>query len=96
MSILSWLALILLTAMGYSAGAVLASRTGVRQHGGHPSPDLLDTTMVVALWAGGIVFRLSGAGPWLTVVLGLIVATGVAFILNLARPLQDEGKPLTH
>ena len=93
---LSWLALIFLTLLGYSAGAVLSARTGLRRQGDNPSPGLLDMTMVVALWVGGIVLRISGAGPWLTVIILLISAAVVAFVLNLARPLQEEGKSLTH
>jgi len=42
---LSWLALIFLTLGGYSAGAVLGSRTKSGGHKGDPSPALLDTGM---------------------------------------------------
>ncbi len=93
---LSWLALIFLTLLGYSAGAILGSRIGLRRQGGNPSPEILDMTMVVALWVAGILLRVSGTGKWFTVILLLISAAVAAFFLNLARPLRDEGKPLTH
>ncbi len=43
--LLSWLALIFLTLAGYSAGAVLSSRTRSGEHKRDPSPSLLDTWM---------------------------------------------------
>ena len=93
---LSWLALIFLTLLGYSVGAILGSRIGLRRQGGNPSPEILDMTMIVALWVGGILLRVSGTGQWFTVILLLMLSAVVAFFLNLARPLQDEGKSLTH
>ena len=96
MVMLSWLALIFLTLLGYSAGALLGSRMGLRRQGATPSPGILDMTMIVALWVGGILLRVSGTGKWFTVILSLILAAVVAFFLNLARPVQDEGKSLTH
>ena len=95
MDMLSWLALIFLTLLGYSAGAIIGSRIGLRRQGGNPSPEILDMTMVAALWVGGILLRVSGAGRWFTAMLLLVLAAAVAFILNIARPLQNEGKSLT-
>ena len=64
MDLVSWLALIFLTLSGYSAGAVLGSRTKVGGHRDDPSPSLLDTMIVVVVWIGGIVSRLVGVKVW--------------------------------
>jgi hypothetical protein len=94
MNILSWLALILLTLTGYSAGAVLGNRTRSGGHRGDPSPSLLDTAMVVVLWIGGITSRLSGGKAWSVVGAWLVIGLVVAFLLNRVQPQPDEGKPL--
>jgi len=93
-NILGWLALIFLTLAGYSAGAVLGSRTRTNGHRGDPSPNLLDTLMVVVLWIGGIASRLAGLKPWPAVGIWLVIALAVAFILNWVQPQPSEGKPL--
>ena len=94
MNILSWLALIFLTLAGYSAGAVLGSRSRTGGHRGDPSPSLLDTAMVVVLWIGGIASRLAEVKAWSAVGIWLIIALAVAFMLNWVQPQPSEGKPL--
>ncbi len=94
MNILIWLALIFLTLAGYSAGAVLGSRSRTGGHRGDPLPSLLDTMMVVVLWIGGIASRLAGIRAWSVVGIWLVIALAVAFILNWVQPKPDEGKPL--
>jgi len=94
MDLISWLALIFLTLSGYSAGAVLGSRTRAREHRYDPFPSLLDTIMVVMLWIGGITFRLMGVGVWSAVGMGFGIALVVAFILNRVQSQASEGKPL--
>lgn len=94
MELMSWLALFLLTLSGYSAGAVLGSRTERGGHRNDPSPSLLDTMMVIVLWIGGIASRLVGIKPWLAVGMWLGIALVVAFILTRLQPQPIEGKPL--
>ena len=93
-TILSWLALIFLTLAGYSAGAVLGSRTRTGGQKDEPSPSLLDTMMVVVLWIGGIASRLTGVKPWSAVGIWLVIALAVAFVLNRVQAQPSEGKPL--
>ena len=94
MNILSWLALIFLTLAGYSAGAVLGSRTRLDRQKGEPSPSLLDTAMVVVLWFSGIAARLAGLKSWSAVGIWLVIAFAVAFLLTWVLPQPIEGKPL--
>jgi uncharacterized membrane protein YjjP (DUF1212 family) len=91
---LSWLALILLTLAGYSAGAALTYQTKIKREGPLLVPSLIDTMMVVILWSGGIIFRLSGSGPWRVVVVCLILAIVVGIIVSLVQPRPYEGKML--
>ena len=81
-----------LTLSGYSAGAVLGSRTGASGHRNDPSPSLMDTMIVVVLWIGGIASRLVGVEAWLTVGIWLGIALVVAFILNRVQSPLREGK----
>jgi lipopolysaccharide export LptBFGC system permease protein LptF len=90
---LSWLALIFLTLAGYSAGAALTCQR-IKREKTLLAPSLIDTMMVVILWIGGIVFRLSGSGPWRAVWVCLILAIVAGSIVSLAQPRPDEGKPL--
>ena len=92
--IFSWLALIFLTLAGYSAGAVLGSRSKAGGHRGDPSPSLLDTIMVIVLWIGGVASRLAGIRAWSVVGIWLIIALAVAFMMNRVQPQPSEGKPL--
>jgi hypothetical protein len=94
MDLVSWLALIFLTVSGYSAGAVLGSRTRTDGHRDDPSPTLLDTMIVVVLWIGAIVSRLVGIGVWWAVGMWLGIALVVALILNRLKSQPSEGKPL--
>ena len=94
MELMSWLALFLLTLSGYSAGAVLGSRTKRGGHRNDPSPSLLDTMMVIVLWIGGIATRLIGVTAWLVVGMWLGIALAVAFILTRLQPQPIEDKPL--
>jgi len=94
MNILGWLALIFLTLAGYSAGAVLGSRTRTNGHRGDPSPSLLDTAMVVVLWIGGIASQLAGVKPWAAVGVWLVLAIAAAFVINQVKKQPSEGKPL--
>ncbi len=93
-NILSWLALIFLTLAGYSAGAVLGSRTRSDGHKGDPSSSVLDTAMVVVLWLGGIASRLKGINLWSAIGIWVFVALVVAFVLNRMQRQPDESKPL--
>jgi hypothetical protein len=90
-NIFSWLALIFLTLTGYSAGAVLGLQTRAKGHRSRSSPSLLDTMVVVVLWIGGIISRLSGLGKWSAVGIWVAVAFLVAFILSYIQRQPDEG-----
>lgn len=76
MGVLSVIALILLSLVGYSSGIVLAR--GARQ----VLPDVLDLATVAALWAGAL-FTREGLGHWgaigVWVLVGLVVGALAAF-----------------
>ena len=91
---LSWLALIFLTLTGYSAGAVLGYQTIAPKGKSDLSPSLIDMMIVVVLWIGGIISRVSGLGSWLVVGIWLVLAGIVGFFLNVVQPRIDEGKAL--
>jgi fatty acid desaturase len=93
-NLLSWLALIFLTLAGYSAGAVLSSKTKGKEEKHEPSPSLLDTMMIIVLLVGGLTLRLAGAGAWLVVGVWVVVAVVVAFVLHRVQRQPEEGKPL--
>jgi uncharacterized membrane protein YqaE (UPF0057 family) len=92
---LSWLALILLTLVGYSAGAVLALWMRARERVHTTDPSLLDTAALILLWVGVILARESGLGRWWAVLLGLGLALVVGFVLSLIQPRPSESRSLT-
>jgi hypothetical protein len=55
---------------------------------------LLDIMMVIVLWIGGIISRLSGIGAWSAVGIWLVIALSVAFLMNWMQPQPSEVKPL--
>lgn len=87
MEFLSGLALVLLTLVGYSGGAVLAGRRKV------VTPTLFDLGMVVALWTVALSIH-NSLGHWLAilvwVVTGLIVGGALA---ALRRGRYPDSRP---
>ncbi|GAB4534336.1 MAG: hypothetical protein Kow0063_17300 [Anaerolineae bacterium] len=75
MSILSRLALILLTLAGYSSGSVLGARRRT------PVPGILDLLVIIGLWVGALATQ-NMLGKWLAVavwlVIGLLVGGALA------------------
>ncbi|MCL5958841.1 MAG: hypothetical protein M1358_05895 [Chloroflexi bacterium] len=93
--IVGWLAFIFLTLAGYSAGAVLGSRTRGIKGQAERSPTLLDMGIVVALWISGIAVRLAGGEAWVVAGAILLLALMIAFSASRVQPWTAEGKPLT-
>lgn len=87
MSFLSGLALILLTLVGYSSGAVLAGRD--RQ----VMPGLLDLGTIVVLWVLALMSR-GSLGKWLAILIWLIIACSISALLTTLRlgryPVRKE------
>jgi hypothetical protein len=89
---LSWLALILLTLTGYSAGAVLALWRKAQERVQTTDPSLLDAAAVILLWIGVILARNVGVGRWWAIVLGLGLGLVAGFVLTLLQPRRGEAK----
>jgi membrane associated rhomboid family serine protease len=92
---LSWLALILLTLVGYAAGAVLALWTRAKQRVRTTDPSLLDMIAVVLLWVGIVLARSAGLGRWWALLVGFGIAFVIGFILARLQPRRDEARSLT-
>lgn len=94
MEFVSGLALVLLTLVGYSSGAVLGARRRT------PAPGLVDLLVVLILWAGALVTRpWLGRWPALAVWLaaGLLVGAVLAYVrraqygrTTVAEPAQGS------
>lgn len=70
MELLSTIALVLLTLVGYSSGTVLVARPK------RPVPALLDLLIVVALWALALAFR-EDIGRWWSLLAGVSIGMAV-------------------
>ena len=78
MNFITGLALVLLTLVGYSSGAVLGAR------GRTPVPRILDLLVVVALWAGALTTR-GWLGKWSAILAWLAVGLVVGWVLTYLR-----------
>ena len=87
MEILSAIALILLTLVGYSGGSVLAA--GPRK----AAPGVLDLFLNLVLWVGALMTR-TDLGRWLAVLVwigvGLLVGAIITFVRRASLPLGEE------
>ncbi len=95
MEFLSWLALILLTLVGYSAGAVLALWTRLKEQVRVTDPSLLDTAAVILLWVTVVLVRQAGVGRWWALLLGLGIGLIIGFVMTWLQPHRGKGKSLT-
>ncbi|KAA3646460.1 MAG: hypothetical protein DWQ07_09610 [Chloroflexi bacterium] len=91
MEILSAIALILLTLVGYSGGSVLAA--GPRK----AAPGVLDIFVNLVLWTGALMTR-SDLGRWTAVLvwigIGLVVGAVITFLRRSSFPLADVQEPV--
>jgi hypothetical protein len=87
MALLSFIILFLLSLLGYSIGAVIASP------GRRPNPQFLDLIVILLLWAGAFLTRQS-LGKWSAVLTWLIGGMLVGFIMVKLRP--NEPYPTDH
>jgi hypothetical protein len=94
MDILSWLALVMVTLAGYSAGAVLGGRVKSSSIPSIQSPTLLDTLTVAVLWFCAILSRMMFLGRWTAVGVWFISGLIVAFLLSLIQRQKDPGKSI--
>jgi hypothetical protein len=78
---LSGLALVLLTLVGYSSGAVIRGR------GKSVAPKLLDLGVVAVLWIAALTSR-AVLGRWVAIGVWLVIGGLVSFVLSRAR--RDE------
>jgi len=87
MEFISALALVLLTLVGYSSGAVLAAKYR------WPAPAPLDLLVVIVLWALALLSQPS-LGRWVAISVWLFVALAASFVLAVARrgPAPSKAK----
>jgi uncharacterized membrane protein YoaK (UPF0700 family) len=86
MEFVSGLALVLLTLVGYSSGAVLGARRKT------PVPGLLDLLVVVILWAAALLTR-SAFGKWPAIAAWLAIGLLVGALLARVRVEQYPKAP---
>lgn len=79
MALLSAIALVLLTLLGYSSGVTLASR----RQPFLPTP--ADLLLVLLLWAGAFWLRGGGLNHWLLVAAGLLLGIGLGYAATAVR-----------
>lgn len=94
MDVLGWLALVMLTLVGYAAGAVLGGKVRSSSNISVQSPTLLDTLTVAGLWICAIFSRVTLLGRWTAVGVWFISGLTVAFLLNLIKKQKDPGKSI--
>jgi hypothetical protein len=78
MDFLSALALVLLTLVGYSAGAVIGAKKRLL------SPELIDLGVVVVLWILALSSR-SVLGKWVAIAAWLVLGGLVSYVLSIVR-----------
>jgi hypothetical protein len=92
MEILSFVALILLSLVGYSCGAV--SRAG---KSAELKPQALDLVLVLLLWTGAIYSRIAtDVNRWLLILIGIMVAFVLGIISVQTRKLLQKESSVEH
>ena len=86
MEIISGIALILLTLVGYSGGSVLAGKGRV------VAPGLFDVLVTIFLWAGALTTR-DGLGRWTAVFVWVLVAGLVGALITALKRSRLEPEP---
>lgn len=83
MEILSFIVLILLSLVGYSAGVVVKSGKSVEL-----KPQIIDLIVVSFIWAGGIFSRIAlGLNKWFLIILWVIVSVSIGILAIWPRKL---------
>jgi hypothetical protein len=90
MEALSLIALILLSLVGYSAGAVLGSRRV-----SDPQPGIFDLVLIAAIWVGAVYIKMhAGINRWLLILIFAASACVVGWAVSLLRQgTRREAKP---
>ncbi len=94
-STLGYIALVLLPLVGYSIGAVAASRRSENRDGDDPAPSMIDTLAVVAIWVGAFISHGYGLGHLAAALIWLGVALATGFILAKVQTGPGGFNPLT-
>jgi hypothetical protein len=89
MGIVSFLALILFSLIGYSAGASIKSGKSIEL-----KPQLIDLIFVAIIWVGAIYSRASfSVNKWLMILLWLILGIAVGYLVVWPRKLSKRKIP---
>ncbi len=91
METLSFIVLILLSLVGYSAGAVSRSGKFVEL-----KPQIIDLILVVIIWIGAITSRvILGLNKWLLILIWVVLAIIIGILAVWPRRLSEEKTPST-
>jgi len=89
MEIISFIVLILLSLIGYCAGAV--SKSGKFEE---LKPQIIDLILVVTIWIGAITSRvILGLNKWLLILIWVVLAIIIGILAVWPRRLSDEKAP---
>lgn len=91
MEIISFIVLILLPLVGYSAGAVSKSGKLVEL-----KPQIIDLILVVIIWIGAITSRIVlDLNKWLLILVWIILSISIGILAIWPRKLSEEKAPST-
>lgn len=86
MEVVSFIILILLSLVGYSAGAVSRTSTSVQL-----KPKMIDLILISLIWAGAIYSKtVLDLNRWLIILVWLILSSLIGFLATLPRKLPKE------
>ena len=92
MEIISYVALILLSLVGYSGGSVFQSGRG-----SEPKPSILDLILIVFVWTSAIYVKMTFPfNRWLLILVYLLASFLIAFFIAVVlkrRPVRGDTKP---
>lgn len=86
MEVISFVALILLSLVGYSSGAVGKAGKSVEL-----KPQVIDLILVLVIWAGAAYFRIAfDLNKWLMILVWVVLSSGIGVLAIWPRQFPEE------